>query len=262
VLGYDRHRIPVAARIFRPVPTQVVLVGGLRTAQLIAFRASALGALIDVRTRRWAAWSWFADELAAPAGTFTVTPDAAAVPPWAAPWPDAPGPGETAGPPHRRHAGSVDTANARRPTLTIVDAATRALSAAQRLPHTGAPGTAAHADAARWHTVLTVRDELASADTGLLTAADLVVLQTLRPDEADLVADTFGLEDAAGYLTGLSDELVGLVGNDQPLSWAALALTPIERSLIGPADWDRTAPSDVDALQPVTRAGKSPRGGD
>jgi hypothetical protein len=112
------------------------------------------------------------------------------------------------------------------------------------------------AQAARWHTVLTVRDEVTGADSQLLTAADLVVFQALRPDEANLVADTFGLQDAAGYLTGLSDEMVGLIARDQPLRWATLATTGIEHSYLP------TTPSDVDALQAVTRAGNSPRGGD
>ncbi|HEV7710525.1 MAG TPA: hypothetical protein VGP16_20185 [Asanoa sp.] len=232
-------------------------MGGLRTAQLFVIRALALGALVDVRTRRWAAWSGFADEVTAPTRNIIVTPDVAAIPDWATPSPGG-------GAPTAARPGTP-----LRPTLTIIDAATRTLGAAQRLPQASDPATERHVDrggatpgnSARWHAVVTVRDELTSADTGLLTAADLVMIQTLRPDEANLVADTFGLADAAGHLTGLGDEMVALVGSDQPLRWARLATTPIERSATD--RWDTTGtPSGVDALQPVTRAGNSPRGGD
>ncbi|WP_203784008.1 hypothetical protein [Asanoa ferruginea] len=249
VLGYDRHGIPVVAKIFRPAPTRIVVVAGLRTAQLVAIRALALGAQVDVRTRRWAAWSGFADEVTAPTRNIVVTPDAAAIPDWASP--------SLNGGMPTRMASTTPPGTPLRPTLTIVDAATRGLRPANG-PGTDRPadqGSATPPGNTRgWHATIIVRDELTSADTPLLTTADLVMLQNLRPGEANLVADTFALE---GQLTGLGDEIVAMIATGQPLRWAALAPTPVERSLT-----DQGTPSDVDALQPVTRAGNSLRGGD
>ncbi len=56
ILGADRERRPVAVRFFRPEPTRVTLVGGVWAAQLVAFRALALGARVVVLTMEPAAW--------------------------------------------------------------------------------------------------------------------------------------------------------------------------------------------------------------
>lgn len=249
MLGYDRYGMPVVARIFRPGATRVVVVGGLRTAHLVAFRALALGARIDVRTRRWAAWSGFADDAGAPPHAITVTPDAAAVPPWAAGvgTPDVAFRGSTHSGPGSNGAGTP-----LRPTLTIVDAATRALVAAARRSPNGSqptgdrdqgwvttpqaapqtrsgspPQRTGHGGRStpRWHATVTIRDELTEADKGLLTAADLVVLDAIGPDEAKLVRDVFDVE-----VDHLGHDTVALIGRGHPPTWATLAPTPIERS--------------------------------
>jgi hypothetical protein len=330
VLGYDGHGDPVVVRLFRPAGTRIVIVGGIRTARVIALRGLASGARVDVRTRRWAAWQ----ELAA-VGAVTVTPDAAPLHHWAAPHASL-----AAGPPV---AGAAAAPTPLRPSLIILDAATSAAgrgsdsalaaaaaghdrtsrhsegigqattdllpsenigsatalglataadlrpstrtgtggkpAAARRRPprrhvlepdlpddnpedaSATDPGTAAPAwhaaatgvgppaktGAPRWHAVVAVRDQLTEADAGLLAAADLVLLQILRPHEAAVAADVLRLGDAAaGWLGRIPDETVA-VATTGALRWATLATTPIERSLID-------TPSDIDTSQPVTSA--------
>ncbi|WP_433828056.1 type VII secretion protein EccE [Actinoplanes sp. CA-015351] len=57
MLGRSRQGRPVLIRPFRPEPTRTVLVGTTRCAQLIAFRALAVGARVLVSTDRPAAWA-------------------------------------------------------------------------------------------------------------------------------------------------------------------------------------------------------------
>ncbi|MFS8478658.1 MAG: hypothetical protein FWJ93_06780 [Micromonosporaceae bacterium] len=56
VLGADQSRSPVSARVFRPGPTRITLVGGVRVGQLVAFRALALGARVAVVTTEPYTW--------------------------------------------------------------------------------------------------------------------------------------------------------------------------------------------------------------
>ena len=55
MLGRNRQRHPVTARLFRPEHTRVLLAGDLRCAQLFAFRALALNAQIIIQSARPAA---------------------------------------------------------------------------------------------------------------------------------------------------------------------------------------------------------------
>ncbi|GAA2611573.1 hypothetical protein GCM10010399_48060 [Dactylosporangium fulvum] len=61
VLGADYNQQPVPIRLFRPEPTRVTLVGGVWAAQMLAFRALALGSQIVVMTVDPAAWHGFGD---------------------------------------------------------------------------------------------------------------------------------------------------------------------------------------------------------
>lgn len=62
LLGLNRQNAPVTARLFRPEPTKAVLVGGLGCAQLLAYRALALGVRVVIQSARAAAWERFAQE--------------------------------------------------------------------------------------------------------------------------------------------------------------------------------------------------------
>jgi hypothetical protein len=59
MVGRNRQKLPVALRLFRPKPTQMLLVGGVRCAQLLAFRALALGAQLFIQTAREQEWDGF-----------------------------------------------------------------------------------------------------------------------------------------------------------------------------------------------------------
>ncbi|RKE21445.1 hypothetical protein [Streptomyces sp. TLI_171] len=57
VIGSDQQQNPAVIGLFRPTAYDVVLVGGMWTAQLIALRATATGARIAVETGRPQAWA-------------------------------------------------------------------------------------------------------------------------------------------------------------------------------------------------------------
>lgn len=59
ILGLDADDKPVTLGLFRPEPTTVVAIGGLALAQLLSFRALAIGAQILVQTPREQAWESF-----------------------------------------------------------------------------------------------------------------------------------------------------------------------------------------------------------
>jgi hypothetical protein len=61
ILGRDRRSGPVPLPVFAPEPTRVALVGGLWAAQLLIFRAFALGARVIVVTTDPRAWSGFGE---------------------------------------------------------------------------------------------------------------------------------------------------------------------------------------------------------
>lgn len=60
LLGLNRQNSPVTARLFRPEPTRAMLIGGLSCAQLLAYRALALGVRVVVQSARPADWEHFA----------------------------------------------------------------------------------------------------------------------------------------------------------------------------------------------------------
>ena len=102
-----------------------------------------------------------------------------------------------------------------RPLLVVVDVGP---VAADRTPGPG------------WQATLVVRDDLTPADVDAIGHADLVVLQPLPPEEAALAGAALGLGDAAGWLTRIRDDMVGVVSR-RTLRWALLSPTPVERSL-------------------------------
>ncbi|MFD1325165.1 type VII secretion protein EccE [Micromonospora sonneratiae] len=75
MLGANRHGVAVTAQLFRAKATRVVLVGGVRAAQLVVLRAMALGARIVVQTTRPRAWEPFVRGSSTP-GEICVIPPA------------------------------------------------------------------------------------------------------------------------------------------------------------------------------------------
>ena len=84
-----------------------------------------------------------------------------------------------------------------------------------------------------WQATLVVRDEFTPADVDVAARADLLLLQSLRADEAALAGSALGLGDAAQWLTRIREDMVGVV-NRRAVRWAALSTTQIELQLIGP----------------------------
>jgi type VII secretion protein EccE len=72
MIGANRHGAAVTARLFRAEATRVVLIGGVRAAQLIVLRAMALGARVVVQTARPQAWEPFTRGVSAPGETIPV----------------------------------------------------------------------------------------------------------------------------------------------------------------------------------------------
>jgi hypothetical protein len=251
MVGRNRQGHSVQARLFRPAPTLVLLVGGLPGAQLLAFRAIAAGARVLVRSTRPQAWEPFVRGAAAPGKSITVMP------------------------PNRLL--DIPAGSPLRPTLTIVDtgraetahpvsgeprsagssvsgdppsdvsgeplfaASGDPLSAASGDPLSAASGdplSAASGDplsaADRWQTTLVVRDAFGTGDLDMATRADLLVLQVLDPAEAALLGEALQLGATTTYLTRMRPDMIALV-NRRTVRWATLAQTQIEAALVGEA---------------------------
>ncbi len=191
MVGRNRNGDPVVARLFRPEQTRMLVVGGVRCAQLVALRAMALGARVVVQTARPQAWEPFVRGAAVPGESIAVVPPGRAV--------------------------EIPAGSALHPLLVVVDVG---------------PVGADTRPGAGWQATLVVRDEFGPADVDVASRADLLVLQPLRPEEADLVGAAIGLGETAQWLTRIRPDMVGLV-NRRAVRWAALAQTPIEAQLIG-----------------------------
>ena len=91
--------------------------------------------------------------------------------------------------------------------------------------------------AAGWRTSLVLRDEVAAEDADLLVRADLVILQPLSGDEAEVVGSALGLGDGREWLRRIPAGMIGAVSRPgtgrAALRWALLSPTDLERQLIG-----------------------------
>ncbi|MGY0007339.1 type VII secretion protein EccE [Micromonospora sp. I033] len=74
MVGANRHGGAVAVRLFRPTTTRLLLVGGVRAAQLLTLRALALGARVAVQTARPRVWEPFVRGAGAPGGAVPLVP--------------------------------------------------------------------------------------------------------------------------------------------------------------------------------------------
>ncbi|WP_374628630.1 type VII secretion protein EccE [Micromonospora sp. A3M-1-15] len=74
MVGANRHGGAVAVRLFRPTTTRLLLVGGVRAAQLLVLRALALGARVAVQTTRPRVWEPFVRGVGAPGGAVPLVP--------------------------------------------------------------------------------------------------------------------------------------------------------------------------------------------
>ncbi len=171
VVGRNRRGLPVSARLIRPEPTRMLVVGGVRVAQTLILRSLALGVHVVLQTGRQQAWEPFVRAVSLPTDTIAVVP---------------PGPLVGLAPGSRQA-----------PQLVVVDVGPIVMDP----PIPDAP----------WRTVMTVRDDLAAVDLDPLARADLVIMQPLRPDEAALAGATLGLGDGQDWLTRIRADMVGVV---------------------------------------------------
>ncbi|BCY05164.1 hypothetical protein [Actinoplanes sp. L3-i22] len=255
VIGRDRHGQPLPIRLFRPEPTRMLLVGDLRCAQLLTFRSLAVGARVLVRTRRPRAWAPFARGAAAPDGSIALAPpDHPVEPPAGTPLRplltildiDSP-PAAAAGvypvqqqspatgspssidtmstnPMDERHAGMLDPAGEQDAEMT--DPASEQDSGAA-IRQDGGAGSAGP-----WEATVTLRERFGSGDVAAAIGADLVLLQTMPADDAELIGTALSLGDVARLLTRMRPGMVSIISH-QAVRWATLSPTDIEKILIG-----------------------------
>ncbi|MEU0156692.1 type VII secretion protein EccE [Micromonospora fulviviridis] len=74
MVGANRHGGAVTVRLFRPTTTRLLLVGGVRAAQLLTLRALALGARVAVQTTRPRVSGPFVRGVGAPGGAVPLVP--------------------------------------------------------------------------------------------------------------------------------------------------------------------------------------------
>jgi type VII secretion protein EccE len=195
MLGRDRHGEPVTVRLFRAEPTRAALIGGLRCAQLLVFRALAVGARVTVQSGRPDAWAPFLRGVSGPTVSAALVPLGRAL--------------------------ETPSATSARPALLVVD-----------VGPVGATGVPPMASV--WSTTLLVRDELAVTDVDVLARCDVTLLQPLTPDEAALAATALSLGEAADWLTRIRSDMIGVVVGRRSVRWALLSSTPVEAQMLGP----------------------------
>ena len=190
VLGTAPDGTAASIALFRPEPTTGVAVGGLALAQLIAFRALAVGARVVVETRRPAAWQTFGNLSPGATGSITLTEHADD---------DTPG--------------SVQT-----PRLLLVDAESAASAEPRRVGRWSTVVTA-HDRLSTWSAPLLGTSDLALLLTPTLNEARLAASALNLPDAARqlaghpegtvVVAHRGGWRTAAVALTDVEQWLVG-----------------------------------------------------
>ncbi|WP_327677011.1 hypothetical protein [Kitasatospora sp. NBC_00458] len=168
LVGEDVHRAqPAVLGLFRPGARDLVLVGGVWTAQVIALRAAATGARVAVETARAHLWGPLAQ--AAGGGQPCVTV-------------------------HQAGRLGPQGASVTSPVLVVRDL--------------GARPPRSRLSAAPWQTGLTLLPHLGPNAAQLLAAADLVGVQRVSPQEAELIGRVLSLgPQEVGALPALTEDL-------------------------------------------------------
>ncbi|GAA1256129.1 hypothetical protein GCM10009665_53220 [Kitasatospora nipponensis] len=194
LIGEDRDQRPAVLGLFRPSAYDVVLVGGIWTAQVIALRAAATGARVAVETARPQYWSLLAQAAGGGQPCLTV---------------------------HQIGRLGAQGASVSAPVLVVRDLGPR--PPRSRL------------SATPWQSTLTVLPFLGPNATRVLNAADLVGVQRVAPQEAELIGRvlSFGGQDVAALPT---------LGEDMTLwstrirrQYVRMAPGNAEHQLLGPA---------------------------
>lgn len=197
VLGCDARDEPLSVSVLRALPTRLVLVGGLYLARQVALRALATGAWVVIATGRPEAWR----QLVRAAGE---GPD-----------------GRPAPLVQLRQLAPLELPPASRdaPLLVVHDG--------------GAVPRELFPPRCGWQTTLYVLPYLNPAAEDTAINADLVLLQRLPADQAELAARMWHLPaPMATQLASLTDDAVVALAPDL---WLPLRLvtTPAEREILG-----------------------------
>ncbi|MGW4895760.1 hypothetical protein ACWEQL_26395 [Kitasatospora sp. NPDC004240] len=167
VIGMDPGQQPAVLGLFRPSAYDIVLVGGVWTAQVIALRAAATGARIAVETARAHLWG---------------------------PMAQAAGGGQPCVTVHQVGRLGPQGASVTSPVLVVRDL--------------GARPPRSRLSAAPWQTTLTVLPYLGPNAARVLNAADLVGVQRVMPQEAELIGRVLSLGDQdVASLPSLGDDI-------------------------------------------------------
>jgi hypothetical protein len=194
VIGEEGRGTPAVLGLFRPQAYEVLLIGGVWTAQLIALRAAATGARVVVETGRSHSW----------------TPVARAA-----------GGGQPCLTVHQVGGIGPQGASVTAPVLVVRDCGSR--PARSRL----SPGP--------WQTTLTLLPFLGSESDRLLAAADVVGVQRVSPQEAELVGRALLLPGSAVEALPRLGDGVTLWSNRRTRSFVRGGPTAAEAQLLGQA---------------------------
>ncbi|MFI5534585.1 hypothetical protein ACIA8O_39225 [Kitasatospora sp. NPDC051853] len=154
LVGVDPQNQPAVIGLFRPSQYELVLVGGMWTAQVIALRAAATGARVAVETARPQAWS---------------------------PMAQAAGGGQPCVTIHQVGRLGAQGASVASPVLVVRDL--------------GARPPRSRLSAAPWQTTLTLLPYLGPNASRVINSADLVGVQRVSPQEAEILARLLSLGD-------------------------------------------------------------------
>ena len=194
VIGEEGRGAAAVLGLFRPQAYEVLLLGGIWTAQLIALRAAATGARVVVETGRNQSWTPVARAAGGGQPCLTVHPVGGIGP---------------------------QGASVAAPVLVVRDCGSR--PARSRL----APGP--------WQTTLTLLPFLGPESDRLLSAADLVGVQRVSPNEAELVGRVLQLPDSAVEALPRLGDGVTLWTNGRTRSFVRGGPTASEAQLLGQA---------------------------
>ncbi|MFD8548577.1 hypothetical protein [Streptomyces sp. NPDC059649] len=193
IIGIDPQNQPAVLSLLRPTPLEVVLVGSMWMAQVLALRTVATGARVAVETARPPAWAQMAQNAGGGQQCVSVH-DVRQIAPQ--------------GP-------SVSS-----PVLVVRDMGARP----PRNQLAPSP----------WQSVLTVLPFLGPRSPQMLSRADLVGLQRLSPEEAEVVTRIMRLPEQVGaVLPTLSDNAMLWCRRDGGHQFVMTQPTEAETNLLG-----------------------------
>jgi hypothetical protein len=196
LLGEDTGGTARVLGLHRPTPYEILLIGGVWTAQVLALRTAGTGARVVVETGRAQAWEQLAQASGSGAGLDSVALHGVGrVPP----------------------SGAVGGS----PVLVVRDCGMR--------PPRG------RVLSSPWQAVLTLLPYLSPVAPRLVRDASLVGVQRVSPDEARQLGRLLGLSpEETAALPGLGDGVtLWCAGHER--HWVTTAPTDVEGALLGPA---------------------------